>query len=60
MLKFGSALLTVSRRVAKDDAGVTAVEYGLFAALIAAAIAAIVGTIGSHLVTTLTTVANAL
>jgi pilus assembly protein Flp/PilA len=43
-----------------DRRGVTAVEYGMIAALIAVAIVAIVGTMGGQLNTAFTTVSNAL
>jgi len=45
-------------RFAKDDSGATAIEYGLIAAGIAVAIIAIVGTVGTNLTATFTTVAN--
>jgi pilus assembly protein Flp/PilA len=44
----------------RDDRGATAVEYGLMVALIAAAIVAIVTTVGVHLTTEFGKVANAL
>ena len=46
------------RRMIGDEAGVTAVEYGLFAALIAAVIAGVVTTIGTDLSTMLTGLSN--
>lgn len=46
--------------VAACRRGATAVEYGLIAALIAAAIAATVGTLGTKLNTTFTSVTTAL
>ncbi len=39
-------------RFIKDESGATAIEYGLIAAGISVAIAAIVGTVGSDLNTT--------
>jgi pilus assembly protein Flp/PilA len=44
----------------KDNSGATAIEYGLIAAGISVAIVTIVGTVGGKLVTTFTTVSNAL
>jgi pilus assembly protein Flp/PilA len=43
-----------------DDAGATAIEYGLIAALISVAIIAAATTVGTNLGTTFTTVANKL
>jgi pilus assembly protein Flp/PilA len=51
-------LRSIVRQVIGDEAGVTAVEYGLFAALIAAVIATIVGTIGTDLSGMLNTLAS--
>jgi len=45
-------------RFAKDQSGVTAIEYGLIAAGIGVAILAVVNTVGGSLVTIFTTVAN--
>lgn len=50
----------IIRRVVKDEAGVTAVEYGLFAALIAAVIATVVTGIGTDINTALGTVKTAI
>jgi len=44
----------------KDEEGVTAVEYGMIAALIAAVIVGIVGTLGGKVSTGFTTVSNAM
>jgi pilus assembly protein Flp/PilA len=41
----------------KDESGVTAVEYGLIAALIAVAAVTIMGTVGTNLSTTFSKVA---
>jgi pilus assembly protein Flp/PilA len=49
----------VSRFVA-DESGVTAIEYGLIAALIAVIIIAAVSAVGSNLKTTFNSVANSL
>ena len=43
-----------------DEAGATAIEYGLIAALIAVAIIAAATTVGTNLNTTFTTVGNKL
>jgi pilus assembly protein Flp/PilA len=45
-------------RFMKDDSGATAIEYGLIAAGISVAIVAIVGTVGTKLVATFTTVSR--
>ncbi|WP_233862504.1 Flp family type IVb pilin [Paraburkholderia adhaesiva] len=42
-------LVAALHKFSKDDAGVTAIEYGLIAALIALAIIAGVTTVGSNL-----------
>lgn len=47
-------------RLVKDDAGVTAIEYGLIAALVAVVCITVWSTLGSHLSTTFLTVANSL
>lgn len=44
----------------RDDSGATAIEYGLIAAGISVAIVVIVGSVGQSLVSTFTTVDNAL
>ena len=41
-------------RFVKDESGATAIEYGLIAALIAVAIIAVLGTIGTNLNTQFT------
>ena len=48
------------KRFAKDESGATAIEYGLIAAGISVAIITVVGTLGSSLNTTFTSVATAL
>ena len=53
MLKTFSGLL-------QDESGVTAIEYGLIAALIAVAIVAILATVGGDLGNTFSTVAGRL
>ncbi len=47
-------------RFLRDESGATAIEYGLIAAGIAVAIIAVVQGLGSKLVTTFTSVQNAL
>jgi len=47
-------------RLMKDDSGVTAIENGLIAALIAVAAVVIMGTVGTNLSSTFDTVANQL
>ena len=44
----------------RDESGATAIEYGLIAAGISVAIITVVGGLGSKLVTTFTSVQNAL
>ena len=48
------------RRFIDDQSGVTAIEYGLIAALVAVVIIVAVRTVGTSLQTTFTSVANAL
>lgn len=45
---------------ARDEAGVTAIEYGLIAALIAVVIIVAVTLVGTNLSTTFNTIANSL
>ena len=52
--------LTWLKSFAKNDEGVTAIEYGLIAALIAVVIIAAVTLVGSELQTTFNTVASTL
>lgn len=49
-----------ARRPFKSESGVTALEYGLIAALVAVVIIGAVTTMGSRLSTTFTTVGNSL
>jgi len=51
-------MLTIFRRLLKDKSGVTAIEYGLIASLIAVAIVGAVFIIGTDLNSTFTNVAN--
>ena len=48
------------QRFLKDEAGATAIEYGLIAAGISVAIIAVVQTVGQNLNSTFTSVATAL
>ena len=48
------------RRLLRDDAGATAIEYGLIAALIAVAIIAGATTVGGNLATTFGNVASSI
>ncbi len=48
------------RKFIADEAGATAIEYGLIAAGIAVAIITVVGALGTKLTSTFTTVKNAL
>ena len=47
-------------RFVSDESGVTAIEYGLIAALIAVVIIGAVSTVGTNLSTTFSSVANSL
>jgi pilus assembly protein Flp/PilA len=51
---------TLLFRFAGDEAGVTAIEYGLIASLIAVVIITAVTTVGTNLVTKFTAIATAL
>jgi pilus assembly protein Flp/PilA len=44
----------------KDEAGATAIEYGLIAALIAVAAVTVMGTVGTNLSSTFNTIATKL
>ncbi len=48
----------VVRRLIQDKTGVTAIEYGLIAALIAVAAVVIMGTVGTNLTSTFSNVAS--
>jgi pilus assembly protein Flp/PilA len=50
--------MTFLKRFAKDEAGVTAIEYGLIAAGIGVAIITVVNTAGGSLASVFTTVNN--
>ncbi len=51
-------ILALTRRLRRDERGVTALEYALIAALIAVAIVGALATLGSDLNTTFTTIAT--
>jgi pilus assembly protein Flp/PilA len=51
-------MMNLMKRLAKDEAGVTAIEYGLIAAGIGVAILTVVNSIGTSLTSLFTTVAN--
>jgi len=53
-------MLSMIRRLLNNEDGVTAIEYGLIAALIAVAAVAVMGTVGTNLSTTFNTVAGKL
>jgi pilus assembly protein Flp/PilA len=53
-------LRTLFTNLMRDESGVTAIEYGLIAALIAVAAIAAMKLVGSGLSSTFTTVANTL
>ena len=52
--------MNLLRALLKDEAGATAIEYGLIAALVSVAIIGILTTLGDNLLGTFTTVANEL
>jgi pilus assembly protein Flp/PilA len=51
-------MLTTLNNLWKNESGVTAIEYGLIAALIAVAIVVILGTVGTDLSSTFNKVAT--
>jgi pilus assembly protein Flp/PilA len=55
-----NALLMSIKRFVKDEEGVTAIEYGLLAALIALVIAGAVVAVGTNLNVVFTTIKNCL
>ena len=56
----GDTMSVLIKRLLKDESGATAIEYGLIAAGISVAIIAVVQGLGTKLVTTFTSVSNAL
>ena len=53
-------LVLAAKQFWKDESGVTAIEYGLIAALIAVAIAATLGPLGTEIAGLFTTIAGAI
>jgi pilus assembly protein Flp/PilA len=53
-------MLNLISRLVRDENGVTAIEYGLIAALIAVAAVTVMGTVGTNLSTTFSTIASSL
>jgi pilus assembly protein Flp/PilA len=51
-------VLSIISRLVQDKSGVTAIEYGLLAALIAVAAISVMGTVGTGLSNTFSTVAS--
>jgi pilus assembly protein Flp/PilA len=51
-------MFAVFSKLLKNESGVTAIEYGLIAALIAVAAVTVMGTVGTNLTGTFTTVAT--
>ena len=51
-------MLATLHQVFADESGVTAIEYGLIASLIALAVVGVLSTVGGNLSSTFTTVAN--
>jgi pilus assembly protein Flp/PilA len=55
---WGSKFMKKLMNLFKNESGATAIEYGLIAALIAVVIITAVGTVGTNLETTFTTIGN--
>jgi pilus assembly protein Flp/PilA len=53
-------MMKILKSLLRDDAGATAIEYGLIAALIAVAIITAATTVGTNLATTFGSVASSL
>lgn len=51
-------MFRIVKQCLNDTSGVTAIEYGLIAALIAVAAVVVMGTVGTNLSSTFNTVAN--
>lgn len=56
----GNAMRKLINKLRRNEDGVTALEYGLIAALIAVVIIGAVGTLGKNVSSTFNTVANAI
>ncbi|MBV7267296.1 Flp family type IVb pilin [Erythrobacter ani] len=52
--------MTFFKKLARDEQGATAIEYGLIAALISIAAITTMGLVGNNLNNTMTTVSNSL
>jgi len=55
---FGTEVVQSCIAVLQDDWGVTAIEYGLIAALISVAIVTVLSTVGTNLSSTFSTIAG--
>jgi pilus assembly protein Flp/PilA len=53
-------MVQLARRFVANEAGATAIEYGLIAALISVVIITVLTAVGTNLTTTFTSVSNAL
>ncbi len=53
-----NTMIATARRFAADEGGITAIEYGLIAAVMAAAIAAAVGGVGTALTSAFAAIAS--
>ena len=53
-------MFTMIIKLLKNEDGATAIEYGLIAALIAVAAVTVMGTVGTNLTSTFTTIAGKL
>jgi pilus assembly protein Flp/PilA len=51
-------MFSTIKQLLKNEAGVTAIEYGLIAALIAVAAVTVMGTVGTNLTSTFNSVAG--
>jgi pilus assembly protein Flp/PilA len=60
LVEGNSAKSSIVRRLTEDKSGVTAIEYGLIAALIAVAAVVVMGTVGTNLSGVFSQVASSL
>jgi pilus assembly protein Flp/PilA len=60
LVEWKGANSSIVRRLMEDKSGVTAIEYGLIAALIAVAAVVVMGTVGTNLSTVFSEVASSL
>jgi pilus assembly protein Flp/PilA len=60
LVEWKGAKSSILRRLSEDKSGVTAIEYGLIAALIAVAAVVVMGTVGTNLSTVFSEVAASL